>query len=64
MAVAGGCVVAASWWGVNQLGVGLHSYGFTTGVMLRLSIFWGLEVLVMVLSLVDHTIRNKPTPAQ
>jgi hypothetical protein len=27
-----GCVVTTwSWFGTNQLGVGLHSYGFTTG---------------------------------
>jgi len=24
-------VVVFSWWGVNMLGVGLHSYGFTEG---------------------------------
>ena len=32
MAVLGGAVVAFSWWHVNLLGVGLHSYGFTDGV--------------------------------
>ena len=29
MAVGGNIVVAWSWFGVNQLGMGLHSYGFT-----------------------------------
>jgi ABC-type transport system involved in cytochrome c biogenesis permease subunit len=28
----GGTVIAFSWWGVNLLGVGLHSYGFTSGI--------------------------------
>ena len=32
LSLIGGGVVAFSWWGVNLLGVGLHSYGFTTGV--------------------------------
>jgi ABC-type transport system involved in cytochrome c biogenesis permease subunit len=32
LAVLGGTVVAFSWWGVNLLGVGLHAYGFTSGV--------------------------------
>ncbi|QDU67185.1 cytochrome c biogenesis protein [Engelhardtia mirabilis] len=32
LAVIGGCVVVFSWWGVNLLNVGLHTYGFTTGV--------------------------------
>jgi ABC-type transport system involved in cytochrome c biogenesis permease subunit len=27
-----GTVIAFSWWGVNLLGVGLHSYGFTSGI--------------------------------
>jgi ABC-type transport system involved in cytochrome c biogenesis permease subunit len=37
LAVGGGCVVAWSWWGVNQLGVGLHSYGFTEGIQTMLN---------------------------
>ena len=27
-----GIIVSFSWWGVNNLGIGLHSYGFTDGV--------------------------------
>lgn len=40
-------IVAFSWWGVNQLGVGLHSYGFTSGIMNALVVFWGLETLTI-----------------
>jgi len=40
-------VVAFSWWGVNLLGVGLHSYGFTAGLWFGLQLFWGIEVVVM-----------------
>ena len=29
--VVGGVIIAFAWWGVNMLGVGLHSYGFTSG---------------------------------
>jgi ABC-type transport system involved in cytochrome c biogenesis permease subunit len=34
-----GCniVTAWSWFGTNQLGIGLHSYGFTSGVLLLLA---------------------------
>ena len=35
-AIVAGCVVAFSWWGVNLLGVGLHSYGFTGGILTAL----------------------------
>lgn len=40
-------VIVFSWWGVNNLGVGLHSYGFTDGLWLILGIYWGVEALVM-----------------
>jgi ABC-type transport system involved in cytochrome c biogenesis permease subunit len=33
-----GSVVVFSWFGVNQLGVGLHSYGFTTGASTAITI--------------------------
>ncbi len=42
-------IVAFSWWGVNQLGVGLHSYGFTSGIMNALVVYWGFELLVIAL---------------
>lgn len=38
-------VVALAWFGVNLLGVGLHSYGFTTGLALGLGLFCALETL-------------------
>jgi ABC-type transport system involved in cytochrome c biogenesis permease subunit len=39
LAVLGNIVVSWSWFGVNQLGVGLHSYGFTSGVTITLVIY-------------------------
>ncbi|MCE9616576.1 MAG: cytochrome c biogenesis protein CcsA [Lentisphaerae bacterium] len=52
LAILGGCVVAFSWWGVNLLGVGLHSYGFTRGIWGSLSLYWGIEIAVIVLALI------------
>jgi ABC-type transport system involved in cytochrome c biogenesis permease subunit len=46
--VMGGMIIAFSWWGVNLLGVGLHSYGFTSGMATGLAVFWSLEVLVIL----------------
>ena len=43
-----GCVIGFSWWGVNLLGVGLHSYGFTEGIWTATYIFWGTQGFVMV----------------
>jgi len=39
LAVFGNIVVSWSWFGVNQLGVGLHSYGFTNGITVTLITF-------------------------
>ena len=36
-------ITALSWFGVNLLGVGLHSYGFTQGMMASLFGFIALE---------------------
>ena len=38
-------IVALSWFGVNLLQVGLHSYGFTDNIASNLAIFCFLEVL-------------------
>ncbi len=38
-------VVVIAWFGVNLLNVGLHSYGFITGVALGISVFCILELL-------------------
>ena len=48
-AALGGTVVAFSWFGVNLLGVGLHSYGFTSGIRNALWAYyivqWGVVLL-------------------
>jgi ABC-type transport system involved in cytochrome c biogenesis permease subunit len=38
-----GTVIAFSWWGVNLLGVGLHSYGFTSGINTAVWTYYGLQ---------------------
>ncbi len=38
-----GTIVAFSWWGVNLLGVGLHSYGFTSGIQAALWSYYGAQ---------------------
>jgi ABC-type transport system involved in cytochrome c biogenesis permease subunit len=48
LAVAGNIVTAWSWFGVNELGVGLHSYGFTEGVLLTLGLFVTSQLAIMI----------------
>ncbi len=47
--VFGAIVVCYSWWGVNLLGAGLHSYGFTSGVKTALnSAYASLYTLIVI----------------
>jgi ABC-type transport system involved in cytochrome c biogenesis permease subunit len=47
LAVFGNIVTAWSWFGVNQLSIGLHSYGFTSGITTALIVF-AISQLVMI----------------
>ncbi len=40
-------IVAISWFGVNLLNVGLHSYGFTNGLAGSLLTFCGIETIII-----------------
>ncbi len=46
-----GAITLFSWFGVNQLGVGLHSYGFTDGIWRALIISWGIQGAFMLLGI-------------
>jgi len=41
-------IVALAWFGVNLLNVGLHSYGFTEGILRNLVLFSGGEIIFIV----------------
>jgi hypothetical protein len=47
MAVAGNIVTSWSWFGVNMLGIGLHSYGFTSAAFFWLSLFVVSQLLLI-----------------
>ncbi|MGI9429129.1 MAG: cytochrome c biogenesis protein CcsA, partial [Bythopirellula sp.] len=49
LAIFGNIVTAWSWFGTNQLGVGLHAYGFRKGMTMWLCVFVGSQLLVMLL---------------
>ncbi len=50
LAVGGNIATAWSWFGVNELGVGLHAYGFTEGVARTLLMFWASQLVVLTLA--------------
>jgi ABC-type transport system involved in cytochrome c biogenesis permease subunit len=55
LAVAGNICTAWSWFGVNELGAGLHSYGFTEGVALALGIFVATQLMIIALGLLPRS---------
>ena len=54
LAVFGNVVTAFSWFGVNILSVGLHSYGFFTGTFFWLIVFAFSQIGVMAIGLLPH----------
>lgn len=46
-AVLGTIVVVWAWFGVNLLSIGLHSYGFTTGVAASVVVYVAFEILFL-----------------
>lgn len=49
--VIGIIVVMMAWFGINLLGVGLHSYGFTSGVANALASYVGAEAVFLAVTL-------------
>ena len=52
LVIGGNIVTGWSWFGVNELGVGLHSYGFTEGVILMLGAFVFSQFVVMAMGMI------------
>lgn len=51
LAVVGNMVTAWSWFGTNQLGVGLHAYGFNNTLASALAIFWVSQMAIVSVAL-------------
>lgn len=61
LAVGGNVITSWSWFGVNELSVGLHAYGFTEGVWATLWAFWVSQAVVMAVGLVPTEFwRSEP----
>jgi ABC-type transport system involved in cytochrome c biogenesis permease subunit len=51
LAVVGNMVTGWSWFGTNQLGVGLHAYGFNNTLATGLVVFWATQMAAIALGL-------------
>jgi ABC-type transport system involved in cytochrome c biogenesis permease subunit len=64
LAVFGNVVTGWSWFGVNMLGVGLHSYGFMQSAFLWLLAFVAANILIIALgALPQEKWRSFRTPS-
>jgi hypothetical protein len=65
LAVGGNIVVGWSWFGVNMLGVGLHSYGFTDAAFFWLTAFVISQLAIIALATLplEKWRSFKPEPA-
>jgi ABC-type transport system involved in cytochrome c biogenesis permease subunit len=54
LAIGGNIVTSWSYFGVNQLGVGLHSYGFTEGVLVALGLFCASQLVMIAAGLIPR----------
>lgn len=52
LAIFGNIVTAFSWFGVNMLNIGLHSYGFMESASQWLFLFYGSQIAVIALSMI------------
>ena len=67
MAVVGNIVTSWSWFGVNMLGIGLHSYGFTSAAFNGLILFVGSQLILVSLGSLPkpmwRSFQTTPRPA-
>ncbi|MDA1354533.1 MAG: cytochrome c biogenesis protein CcsA [bacterium] len=56
MCIFGNMVCSFSWFGVNLLGIGLHSYGFMEKGFLWLSTFWIIQITIACIGLLPKSL--------
>jgi len=65
LALAGNMITTWSWFGTNQLSVGLHAYGFSDTLSLGCTITWGIHLGLIAMGLIPTrfwmTNSSRPT---
>jgi len=62
LAIGGNIVTAWSWFGTNELGIGLHSYGFTEGMLQALGYFFAVQMVFIVAGMVVSLMTSSGGP--
>ena len=64
LSIASVIIICFSWWGVNLLGVGLHSYGFTSGISRVLMFVYLFETFVIATGIILHKLSKNRQEAK
>jgi ABC-type transport system involved in cytochrome c biogenesis permease subunit len=62
LAIIGNIVTSFSWFGVNMLGIGLHSYGFMDAAFKWLMLFIGSQAAIILLGLLPQKLWRSFQP--
>ncbi len=62
LCIGGNIITAWSWFGTNQLGIGLHSYGFTSSVLQLLAGFVVVHLVIILLGWLLTVSEKHPGP--
>lgn len=54
-----GAVVAFSWWHVNFLNTGLHTYGFTADKKVMIFVFYGIIAAILVFGVIAKALESQ-----
>jgi ABC-type transport system involved in cytochrome c biogenesis permease subunit len=60
LAVAGTLVTMWSWFGTNQLGIGLHAYGFNNSLVKLCRYYWLSQLVVVGIGMLPLGVWNPP----
>ncbi len=58
LAIGGNIITAWSWFGTNELGIGLHSYGFTEGILKALAIFFAVQIAFVIAGITVPMVKS------
>jgi ABC-type transport system involved in cytochrome c biogenesis permease subunit len=60
LAIVGNAITAWSWFGTNQLGIGLHAYGFDTRLADGCTKFWFSMAVIAAIGLIPQRFWSAP----
>jgi ABC-type transport system involved in cytochrome c biogenesis permease subunit len=63
LTILGNLVVMWSWFGTNQLGMGLHAYGFNSELATWCTVVWGVHLAFALVGLVPRQMWASTKPA-